>query len=80
MVLLLSLILADSIVGVLIAPGIRGIVRNPRLAIAYVSAYMGLACLLVVLALLDVKEVLRAARLNRQRIREDLHGKDRRGP
>ena len=76
LVLLLGLILVDSILGILFTPGVRGIARRPVVALAYFSAYMGVACLLVTLALLDVRETLRTSRRLRREMREGLTGKD----
>ena len=79
LILLLGLILTGDVLGVISTANTHKTVRQALVAIAYVSACVGAGCLLVVLALLDFQEVLRAYRRSRREMREELQRKDVRG-
>ena len=86
LLVLLGLILAGNILGIVFTPDTDTLVKNRQMigvTIAYASLVIGLACLLVVLALLDIREVLTSYKDDRKDVRRhvatDLDRKDGQG-
>jgi hypothetical protein len=76
LICLLGLVLAGNILGILFTTDTTSMSKNPLLTIAYGSACIGIACLLVVLALLDIKEGIQSYRRNFTGVHIDIEGKD----
>jgi Na+/proline symporter len=82
LILLLGLILAGNIFGIIFTSDKESLVKNPDLVvitIAYGSLVAGLACLLLLLALLDIREVINIHRRTGMEARARLGRKDGRG-
>jgi len=76
LIALLSLVLAGNLAGVLVASEPHRAVKEPLLTAVYLSACVGIACLLVFISLLDIREVLRTYSRTWREMRRDLEGKD----
>ena len=79
LILLLGLLLAGDVLGVISTVDTHRTAGQTVVAITYLSACVGAGCLLIVLALLDFREVLRAYRQSLRDMREELQRKDVRG-
>lgn len=72
LILLLGLTLAGNILGIVFTSDPHSLVQDRKLlpaALGYASLVMGLALLLVVLALLDIREVIKNYRASRGQLR-----------
>ena len=76
LIALFGLVLAGSVVGVFVIPRPGQAVKNLIPTIAYLCACLGVACLLVLIALLDIREVLRTYKRDWREMRRDLERKD----
>jgi hypothetical protein len=76
LVLILCVVLLDNVFGVVFVADTHAFAKEPRLAIAYLSLIAGLACLLLLLALLDIHETLNVYKRERIETRERLRRKD----
>ncbi|MDO8588137.1 MAG: hypothetical protein Q7T82_14010 [Armatimonadota bacterium] len=86
LIVLLGLVLAGNILGIVFTSDTDTLVRNRHMigvTIVYASLALGLACLLVLLALLDIREVLTSYKEDRKNARRgmvsDLKRKDGQG-